>query len=109
MIIPPKQRDRYPFFTFHRGRYSDVLGSMTPPPAPLSSSSHNTQSTDDHHTGSHTQPTQIQTYSLHLHAPGDSVPLRMMGMYSNDAEYDSFVVVDKTDGRTDKYDESDVS
>ena len=109
MIIPPKQRDRYPFFTFHHGRCSDVLGGMTPPPAQLSSSSHSTQSTDHHHTGSHTQPTQIQTYSLHLHAPGDSVPLRMMGMYSNDAEYDSFVVVDKTDGRTDKYDESDVS
>lgn len=103
MIIPPHQRSSYPFFTFHSGRSWQAVDGATPPSTHSSPSSHSATS---HRTSKRPGKSRLTTYSIHLHSSGEAVPLGLMGI-DNDDEQDTFLVVDKADGRTDRQIEED--
>lgn len=111
MIVPPRQRGSYPFFSFNPGRSWETFDGVTPPTPrshSSSSSSPSSRSPGHHHSARRPGKSRVTTYSLHLHPPGETVPLGLMGLdVDDDSEQDSFLVVDKTDIRIDKQADQD--
>ena len=83
------------------------MDGATPPTSHSSAApSPSTHSATNHRTSRRPGKSRLTTYSLHLHLPGQAVPMGLMGIDGDD-EQDTFLVVDKLDGRTDRQLEED--